>query len=54
MKNLEDKIVNAQFRSKMIEEYNSDPGENWEKLGLFENIIYLFVVYAVFKTFVPF
>lgn len=54
MKNLEDKIVNAQFRSKMVEEYNSDPGENWEDLGVFGKVIYAFVVYAVIKTFVLF
>lgn len=52
MKSLEDKIVNAQFRSDQIKQYNSDPGEDWEDLGPFGLVIYGFIFYVVIKTFV--
>tara|TARA_R100000005_G_C4857457_1_gene120604 strand:- start:146 stop:310 length:165 start_codon:yes stop_codon:yes gene_type:complete len=54
MKNLEDQIVNAHFRADQIKKYNSDPGEDWEEIGLFGKIIYGFVIYGVIKTFVLF
>jgi hypothetical protein len=54
MKNLEDQIVSANFRSDQINKYNSDPGENWEDLGPLGLIIFGFVVYGVLKTFLPF
>ncbi len=54
MKNLEDQIVNAHFRSDLIKKYNSDPGSDWENLGPLSLIIYGFVIYGVIKTFVLF
>lgn len=51
MKDRQDEIVDAIFRAKMLEKYNSDPGPNWSRSDFTFYIFYVVLGLFAFKAF---